>query len=296
MSCPDCFRGSLHTNLGQPTDKSQVLDVHGLTCYVALPPIPMANKPQSTIIYLPDAFGWQFINNQLLADAYAKETGFRVIIPDIINGGPLNPIAMQLMDAVSEPVKGFNVWAYFKKGYTLVKLLAIVLPFMMRSSAYKTYPKLLEFARRVKADLPPGAKLGVCGFCWGGLPSTLLCAEPLASWSQDRLIDAHFAAHPSRLGAPKMVVDAIEKFKVPYSLAAAEEDPILTPDKIENLSSTLESSFGPGDGGNGFNYEIVVYPRCQHGFAIRAKEGDEDAAICAKEAQAQAVRWFQRWL
>ncbi|PRP88841.1 hypothetical protein PROFUN_00309 [Planoprotostelium fungivorum] len=38
------------------------------------------------VIYLYDAFGVDFINNQLLADEYAQEANVRVYIPDLLHG------------------------------------------------------------------------------------------------------------------------------------------------------------------------------------------------------------------
>ena len=43
------------------------------------------------IIIFTDAFGPSFINNKLLADAYAATTGLRVLVPDIISVGGVSP-------------------------------------------------------------------------------------------------------------------------------------------------------------------------------------------------------------
>ncbi|KAJ4362000.1 hypothetical protein N0V83_010941 [Neocucurbitaria cava] len=292
MSCPDCFRGSAHTNQGEPS--GQVLPVHDIQCYVASPPSTTTSR--STIIFLPDAFGHGFLNNQILADKYASETGFRVLIPDVIRGGACDPKALLYMDAVSEPVAWWDIVGQLKRVLTVFKLVSIFIPFLIRASPYKTYPKILNFTRSVKAELPSGAKLGVCGFCWGGLPSTMLCAEPATPGSNERLVDAHFTGHPSRLDAPKQVIEAVEKFKVPYSLAIGETDIAMPRKQVERTEAELRTKVGRGEGENGFFYEIVNYPGCGHGFAVRAKAGDKVAEKGAEEAYEQAVTWFKRWL
>jgi dienelactone hydrolase len=77
MACPDCFTG--HVHLGTPTGEETTL--HGLRTYVAAP----QGAAKGVIVYIPDAFGWQFVNNRLLADSYAKG-GFLVYLPDFMSG------------------------------------------------------------------------------------------------------------------------------------------------------------------------------------------------------------------
>lgn len=81
MSCPDCFSGTV--NPGTP--KGHVTTVHGLETYVAEPSIP-ADQVKGIIVIIPDAFGWEFVNNRILADHYADMGRFRVYLPDFMNG------------------------------------------------------------------------------------------------------------------------------------------------------------------------------------------------------------------
>jgi dienelactone hydrolase len=155
---------------------------------------------------------------------------------------------------------------------------------------------VLEFARAVRAELTEGAKLGVCGFCWGGYPSTALCAESAVSGSEEQLIDAQFCAHPSALETPAAIVDAVSKFKVPYSLAAAEKDHRLSMKKVDEVEAALRARVGAGEGENVYHYEIVRYGGCGHGFAVRAGPENEVEMEGAGKACEQAVRWFKKWL
>jgi len=87
MSCPDCFKGHVH----QGTPGGNVTTIHGLQTYVATPREGVT--PKGIIVMIPDAFGWEFINNRILSDNYAEKGGFIVYLPDFMNGTHSNPLA-----------------------------------------------------------------------------------------------------------------------------------------------------------------------------------------------------------
>lgn len=292
MSCPDCFRGG--KAVGQP--RGTILTFCGRSCYIAGPP-PHAPSI-STIIYFTDAFGLDLVNNKLLADDYAANTGFRVIVPDIIPGGPMSPDIMPLMDVVMTPVALFNIWGQISRAGSLVRALYHAVPFMWRArpSNNACFDASLDFTRKVKASLAPGAKLGVAGFCWGGYQSINLCSKPAVEGGSERLIDAQFCAHPSDLGLPDDIVNAVLKFKSPMAIAHAQNDFALPHAKMEEVEALLRQKAGNGEGENGYFYHIKTYPDVGHGFAVRAKPGSEKEANAADEAKEQAIEWFKRWL
>lgn len=80
MSCPDCFSGHVHN--GEPGGTIQT--IHGLQTYVATPAEGVT--PKGIIVMIPDAFGWDSINNRILSDNYAEKGGFIVYLPDFMNG------------------------------------------------------------------------------------------------------------------------------------------------------------------------------------------------------------------
>jgi dienelactone hydrolase len=176
--------------------------------------------------------------------------------------------------------------------------MTYVVPFFY--NAFPSYPSCLkpciEYARKVKAELPPGAKLGVAGFCWGGYQSINLCSQPAVEGGSERLVDAQFCAHPSGLKVPDDIVNAVTKFKSAVAIAHAKDDYTLPTKKIEELEAVLRQKVGRGDGENGFNYQITIYEGVGHGFALRAAPGKEKEADGADEAKAQAIEWFKRWL
>ena len=80
MSCPDCFRGQVH----QGATKGSVSKLCGLDTYVSEP--PNGRAPRGIVVIIPDAFGWDFPNNRILADNYVEKGDFRVYLPDFMNG------------------------------------------------------------------------------------------------------------------------------------------------------------------------------------------------------------------
>jgi dienelactone hydrolase len=80
MSCPDCFRGGVSNNHPYGTETT----IHGFRTYVAQPEDDIT--PKGIIVMITDAFGWDFVNNRVLCDHYAKKGGFLVYCPDFMNG------------------------------------------------------------------------------------------------------------------------------------------------------------------------------------------------------------------
>lgn len=80
MSCPECFSGSVHE--GVP--RGEITKLHGLDAYVSAPAEGAPAK--GIIVIVPDAFGWEFVNNRLLADHYVDKGNYKVYLPDFMNG------------------------------------------------------------------------------------------------------------------------------------------------------------------------------------------------------------------
>lgn len=81
MACPACFTGAVHHD---EKPKGRETKIHGRDTYVAEPPQGVA--PKGVIVIVPDAFGWQFVNNKILADNYASKGGYLVYLPDFMDG------------------------------------------------------------------------------------------------------------------------------------------------------------------------------------------------------------------
>ena len=78
--CKDCITGFVH----QGTPKGTAKTIAGLPTYAATP-TTTRGKP-GVVVIIPDVFGWEFINNRLLADVYAEKTGRTVYLPDFMSG------------------------------------------------------------------------------------------------------------------------------------------------------------------------------------------------------------------
>lgn len=210
----------------------------------------------------------------------------------------MSPDVMPIMDKVMKPISIFNVLGQVSRVFNLFRAMTYFVPFFYNAfPSYKVcFLGSLDFARKVKADLPPGAKLGVAGFCWGGYQSINLCAQPAVEGGSERLVDAEFCAHPSGLKVPNDIVNAVTVFKSAVAIAHAKDDFALPTKKIEETEVILRQKAGTGDGQDGFNYQITIYEGVGHGFAVRAKPGSSVEADGADEAKAQAIAWFKKWL
>ena len=288
MSCPDCFKGAVH-NHGTP--KGDMVDLYGRRCYVS--PAPPGSTSSSTIFFATDAFGLSLVNNKLLSDTYAAETGFKVVMPEIIPHGSAPISLMNYMDTLFVPVRWSDLFGQLRRAWNALRVIVIFVPFMIRSGPTKGVPAALDFARKLKNDLPVGAKLGIAGFCWGGYISTELCKYPIREGSSERLIDAQFCAHPSALKAPDMVLDAVSKFHVPYSVAIGDLDFVMAIETVEKTEAALREKVGRPEEND---YEIRTYPGCRHGFAVRAMPENKVEQTAAEEAKVQAVEWFKKYL
>ena len=79
-SCTDCITGSLH----EGTPKGTISTIARLPTYIARP-VNTRGKP-GVIVIITDVFGWDFINNRLLADEYAETSGRTIYVPDFMFG------------------------------------------------------------------------------------------------------------------------------------------------------------------------------------------------------------------
>lgn len=80
MASEECCTGHVHTG----TPRGNVETLHGLPTYVTIPPAGHAVK--ATLVMVPDAFGWEFVNLRLMADQFAERLGVRFLLPDFMVG------------------------------------------------------------------------------------------------------------------------------------------------------------------------------------------------------------------
>ncbi|EAL89907.2 hypothetical protein KXW98_001319 [Aspergillus fumigatus] len=275
MSCPECFSGHVHS--GEP--QGEVTKLHGLDVYVASPaPEPTGNSAiRGIIIIIPDAFGWEFVNNRILADHYAQKGGYRVYLPDFMNGHSAPAWAISLM---ANLFKTDTLYDWLVKPYYIAGAMYTMIPFMYFNRFSKSWPIVKSFVAAVRQNEGAQLPIGAAGFCWGG-KHTVNLAHGFEVDGKP-LINAGFTGHPSLLNIP----GEIEKITIPVSFALGDLDVIVKKPQIEQIKKIMEGGEKVG--------EVKVYYGASHGFCVRADRLLKDAEQQATEAEDQALDWFNR--
>ncbi|KAM0752961.1 hypothetical protein T439DRAFT_186524 [Meredithblackwellia eburnea MCA 4105] len=94
-----CVSGVVHE--GIPT--GTVENIGGIDTYVSLPPAEASYDNKLALLLLPNVFGMQLINTQLVADSFASN-GFATYIPDYLNGDPATP------ESIEDGTFDLDVW------------------------------------------------------------------------------------------------------------------------------------------------------------------------------------------
>ena len=228
--------------------------VAGVNSYIA-----KGNK-NGTIVVASDIFGLAIDNPMIIADRYAKETGYTVIVPDLFNGEPISPNDFKLPKHKDDPQpegadKNFDVFgAWLEKG----------------NKPDSTYPKLKKV---IDAQEGPVA---VIGYCYGGKLASLA--------GQDGKVKGIVINHPAMLekGEAKNV-------KVPTLINASEVDPIFTDDVKEDWFNTLKSD-GKLDAAS------TTYKNAVHGHAIRPDLNKPDIKQAYEQSFENSAKFFQKVL
>ncbi|OAA59395.1 Dienelactone hydrolase [Cordyceps fumosorosea ARSEF 2679] len=270
MACADCFRGNIH----EGTPKGEVSHVHGLPTYISRPPSGTASR--GIVVIIPDAFGWEFGNNRLLADNYARKGGFTVYLPDFMNGhaAPLRMFDHGRAFSTSPSI--------LTKMYHLFWAVLDVIPFFYHCNPWSTFPVVKGFFSQLRKDEGATQPVGAAGFCWGGKHVVLLTHGHELDGRP--LLDAGFTAHPSMLSIP----GDLAKIRRPVSFALAAKDDQISPAKAAQLKSIVEALPEPAKG------EAFVIERTGHGFAVRADLAEDDVAAQAARAEDQCIDWFNK--
>jgi dienelactone hydrolase len=148
---------------------------------------PKDKSTKNTILFLPDAFGLEFVNNKLLADDFAR-AGYFTVIPDIFNGDPV-PFEHLISPGSKGPI---DIMAW------------------VGTHPIDSVDPIVE--KTIKGLKSLGAEnIGAVGYCFGAKYVVRFLA-------QGRGVDAGFIAHPSFVSA-----EELEASKGPLSIAAAGE-------------------------------------------------------------------------
>ncbi|KAJ5143681.1 Dienelactone hydrolase [Penicillium bovifimosum] len=276
MACPNCFSGHIH----EGTPRGEVTSIHGLPTYMTKPLDDVPHR--GIIIIVPDAFGWEFVNNRILADNYAEKGTYLVYLPDFMKGHAA-PISM--MTSTKEVLNTSGIITWLMKPYYIASVLKDAIPFIYWNTFEASWPIVKDFFKSVRENEGAEVPIYGAGFCWGGKHIVNLAAGVDTASNGKPLLNAGFTGHPSLLEIPT----EIEKISVPVSFALGDKDVVLKPPQIGQIQKIFASEAGAGKG------EVVVYEGAGHGFCVRADFVLDDASKQADEAENQALAWFEKY-
>ncbi|KAK9783795.1 hypothetical protein SCAR479_00354 [Seiridium cardinale] len=272
MSCSGCFRS--HSHAGEPT--GVISEIHGRQTYVATPPADVQRKGIIIIIIIvPDAFGWEFANNRLLADQYASRGDFTVYLPNFMENGS---VPTWLLDTMAQLSDTESSWDWLWNPYEVV-------PFFIYNSFGRSRPRIRAFFEAVRLHEGFDRAIGAAGFCWGGRPVMSLAHPESVAANGKQLVDTVFTGHPDALSLP----DDAGKVMRPVSTAIGDKDmvtPMSQVDVIKKTWRTLED----------VPTEVQVYAGADHGFCIRVDPHNKNHTQQSKEAEEQGMRCFNKHL
>lgn len=135
------------------------------------------------------------------------------------------------------------------------------IPFLINCRASVTEPRVFGFLKSLKQSETKDLPVGTAGFCWGAPFVTKLCANEQSNKLEDgtRVTDCGFIAHPSNLKFP----DDIESVVLPYSVAAAEHDPMMGPEQAKQTEEILKAKTAKMKD-QGIEHEYVMYDGVHH--------------------------------
>ncbi|KAJ3827346.1 dienelactone hydrolase [Lentinula raphanica] len=207
--CEDCVKGVKH----EGEAKGHWESIGGVNCYVGTPASPSQDSKQNkAILYFPDVFGMQLINNQLLVDSFA-ENGFLTIGVDYFDGDPIPENALE----PGAPTFDRNTW-FSKHEYS-----------QTRPYVDKVYDALKERGITAFASV---------GYCFGASYTFPLAIE--------NKIQVAMIAHPSR-SIPDSLQGYFDSSKAPLLINSCEFDPAFPLEACQKADAIFShGNFSPG--------------------------------------------------
>jgi len=182
-------------------------EINGIKTYVAT---PKTNYPKDkAVLYLPDVFGLELLNNRLLADDFARN-GFKVYAPELFEGDPVSQDAFN-------PGSNFDLMKW--------------LPKHTPEHTGKRVRKVIDGLKEQGIII-----YGATGYCYGTRLSFDLAF--------DNVIQAAAIAHPSFL-QPQDYDTYIQKSKAPLLINTCEFDELFPPSLAKTADEKF-ASFAPG--------------------------------------------------
>ncbi|KAH8926535.1 alpha/beta-hydrolase [Atractiella rhizophila] len=158
--CKACVSGVIHEGEAVGT----IDNINGVKCYIGKPSVEYPKN--KALLFLPDVFGLEFINNKLLVDAYAKN-GFYTVLIDYFEGDSIPENALN--------DSNFDRYAWLAKhGHDRTKPLLDAAIKGLKEQGFETFAAI--------------------GYCFG--------AKYVAALAYDNSLKAGVMNHPSFLDYP----------------------------------------------------------------------------------------------
>ncbi|KAK5656966.1 hypothetical protein OQA88_3489 [Cercophora sp. LCS_1] len=295
MACPNCFSGTLRGDV-IPNGREEV--IHELNTYVTGPGEGV--EPVGIVVIIADAFGWKLRNTRALADTYARRVPCTVYVPDVTNGH-YPPESFMIRVEYEAPETDFIPVRLFKKASRFLLAMPALASFLWHNRQAVTSPRVEAFLRAARSSENPSApglgvppKLGVAGFCWGGVYAVRATQDTAGNrvsigGTDYPLVDCAFTAHPLWVKIPADIEAAVQ----PLSVANGDNDETMGEKGMKQLCAIIEAK----NAAAGTEvHEAVVYPAATHGFAVRGDRKDPLQKERGDKSEDQAVSWFRRHL
>ncbi|KAJ3985624.1 alpha/beta-hydrolase [Lentinula detonsa] len=208
--CDDCFKGVTH----EGTPKGKWEKIGGIDCYVGTPSVDYPKD--KALLFLPDVFGMQLINNKLLVDDFAAN-GILTFGLDYFFGEPIPADAMQSGSAFDR-----DAWKE-KHGYEHTRPAVDAVIAALKEKGIKAF--------------------GTTGYCFGAPFAVSLAIENVTKVT--------IVSHPSRLKVPEDLEKYRSVSKAPLLINSCEEDAMFPAE----AQAKADEIFGNGKFAPGYKRE-----------------------------------------
>ena len=213
-----------------------------------------------------------------MADKFA-EAGFLCVVPNIMGKHAVDPakVAFKPEDEVAQMPWYSRAYESLRK----VKLIPTIVQLIYLLPVQKTIEDMhtVFAAIREKFGIE---KIGVSGYCWGGKHAIMMAED-------QKQIQAVVGIHTSRTEIPQ----EIEKINVPVLFLCAEHDPYIKQPQRDTIINVLKER---KEKGNGPDYDLVLYEKTEHGFAMRGDRSKPAIKFAMDDHLKRSIEFYKKYL
>ncbi|KAK6511399.1 hypothetical protein TWF481_000315 [Arthrobotrys musiformis] len=282
---------SEHVEGASPDGNMEDIGLH--RAYVSASPDGSTAK---TLIYLPDMFGPDWRDHQLLADTYAKG-GFHVVMPDILER---DYMPKEFFDVIEPNAELRDQMTVQEKTENRRKMFNNMGRMFYRHRVYISKPRVDSFIETLRKD-PEIGKVGIVGTCWGGYhailqarPGTGISAIAALQPSFTKLQDWAAISVPTYVtfGTGDTIVPASKSVEV--SLRDPEPtDGLISPDLLALSANEIAEALDKRDD---VEIKVRIFENQIHGFTYRGDWSTEDESKAMDECAQDVIAWFNEHL